>query len=306
MLNTNKIIKTVSVMIAGSALLYASKNMFLSRAEDQKLTIQMTIPAVDFDESMQQKRYKQILENPTMEKLYTTFKEQYIRFHPDYINAESATHIPKKIHQIWLGNNNKLPKEYEQFQKSWQRFHPEWEYKLWTEKDIATFPFKNRDLFDAASNYGEKSDIWRYEILHIEGGFYADTDFQCLAPFDAFCSYDFVIGIQPMDTNIVQLGIGLIGSCPGHPLLRMAINYLRKTQNIKQIVSKTGPIFFTRIFYNAASKTGMRDIALPPTYFYPCGYNQRGLAPSHWLKPESFAVHHWAGSWLKKEAFEKK
>ena len=205
-----------------------------------------------------------------------------------------------------MGSKGKLTKEYKQFQQSWQRFHPDWKYKLWTERDIPTFPFKNKDLFDASTNYGEKSDIWRYEILEKEGGLYIDTDFECLAPFDVFHHmYDFYIGIQPLDTNIVQLGIGLIGAQPGHPLLRLAITNLRSNQHHRQIISKTGPIFFTRIFYNAVSTTGLRDIAFPSSYFYPCGYTQRTLSASQWLRAESFAVHHWAGSWLKKEAFTK-
>lgn len=39
--------------------------------------------------------------------------------------------------------------------------------------------------FDAAKNYGEKSDILRYEILFVYGGVYADVDVECLQPFDA-------------------------------------------------------------------------------------------------------------------------
>ncbi len=52
-----------------------------------------------------------------------------------------------------------------------------------------------------------------------------------------------------------------------------------------------------------AGKTEFRDIALPASYFYPCGYEQRGTDRELWCKAESYAVHHWAGSWLKKEAF---
>jgi mannosyltransferase OCH1-like enzyme len=39
--------------------------------------------------------------------------------------------------------------------------------------------------FDRASNFGEKSDIWRYEILFRLGGVYVDTDFECVRPFDS-------------------------------------------------------------------------------------------------------------------------
>jgi len=70
--------------------------------------------------------------------------------------------IPKIIHQIWLGSP--LPEKYKQLQKSWLKYHPDWHYYLWTEKEIAAFGLTNQALYDATSNYGEKSDIARYEI----------------------------------------------------------------------------------------------------------------------------------------------
>ena len=33
---------------------------------------------------------------------------------------------------------------------------------------------------------GEKSDIFRYEILYRFGGVYVDTDFECIKPFECF------------------------------------------------------------------------------------------------------------------------
>ena len=69
MFETNKILKLVSFLFVGTALLYASKNMFLSRAGDIKLAYELTLPAMDFDDSMQIKQYQQLLKHPTMEKL---------------------------------------------------------------------------------------------------------------------------------------------------------------------------------------------------------------------------------------------
>ena len=89
----------------------------------------------------------------------------------------------------------------------------------------------------------------------------------------------------------------------GHPVLKAGVEHIKNHQHIKQIVVKTGPIHFTKTFLSMAGKTGLRDIALPASYFYPCGYEQRGTAKDLWCKAESYAVHHWAGSWLKPEAF---
>lgn len=300
---TNKTTQRIGIFFLSIGFLYATKTLFLSKATSKELVLEMTIPALDFDASMNIDAYQNMLTNPTMQAIYSMLKQQYNTFHPSQIQPQQTTRIPKKIHQIWLGNNGVLPKEYEKFQKSWQQFHPDWDYKLWTEKDIPTFPFKNRALFEKATNYGEKSALWRYEILEKEGGLYVDTDFECLAPFDVFHhSYDFYTGISPLDTTITQVNASLIGSIPGHPILQQAIISLKDAQHNPQIITRAGSVFFTRIFYNSAPHTNLRDVAFPASYFYPCSYNQRGLPASNWLKAESFAVHHWAGSWLKQEA----
>lgn len=134
---------------------------------------------------------------------------------------------------------------------------------------------------------------------------YIDVDFECLQSLDALHAFDFYIGIQPLDTTMVQLGIGIIGACPGHPLLKKAIDLLPANHEKKQIIAKTGPIFFTKVIIDSVALLTERDAILPASYFYPCGYTEKRGAYNDWVKPESLAVHHWAGSWLSQKAFEK-
>ncbi|MEX0940366.1 MAG: glycosyltransferase [Candidatus Babeliales bacterium] len=260
------------------------------------ITYQVLIDYVDFDESMKKNEYMHIVkQNNFFERTYNLLKQLYEKNNPQKIKQNNTIRIPKIIHQIWLGSP--FPEKYKQWQASWKEKHSDWDYKLWTDADVATFNFINKKLFDAATNYGEKSDIWRYEILEQYGGVYVDTDFECLKALDILhYMYDFYIGIQPLDTNIVQLGIGIIGSIPHHPLLKQAIKQLPVYQSKKQIILKTGPIFFTNIFLNYMNRFDYLDIALPATYFYPLGYIKKD---DGWQKSESFAVHHWEGSWLK-------
>lgn len=257
---------------------------------------------VDFDTSMQLKRYPQRLHDEVESHFYEVFKTLYEKNSPQHMACHEYR-IPKIIHQIWLGSP--FPEKYRAFQETWQKHHPDWEYRLWTDEDLEQFELVNRELYDAALNYGEKSDIARYEILYKFGGLYVDTDFECVQPLDLFhrC-YDFYIGIQPLDTNFVQLGIGLIGSVPGHPVLKCCIdNMAKNAAYYPQIIQKTGPIYFTRVFELVAPLLQDRTVALPATYFYPKGYTQKDADETLWRRPESFAVHHWEGSWLKKEAF---
>ena len=42
-------------------------------------------------------------------------------------------------------------------------------------------------------------------------------------------------------------------------------------------------------------------IAFPPTFFYPVGLSQKNYSRARkraLLKPESFAIHHWEGTWV--------
>lgn len=252
---------------------------------------------VDFDFSMLSTNYQSVLHKKTYSEWFTYLKTTYQKIASQEF-VRTGLRIPKIIHQIWLGGP--FPDRFKNYQQTWKAHHPDWHYKLWTEEDIPFFNFRNKDIFMQATNYGEKSDIWRYEILEQFGGLYVDVDFECIKPFDELhYLFDLYVGIQPLDTTIVQLGIGIIGSCAHHPLLQACIHLLKSMRDKKQIIIRTGPLFFTSLFM-ALKNGSLRTIALPASYFYPRGYTQKAAVAEIWLKPESLAVHHWAGSWLKK------
>ena len=49
--------------------------------------------------------------------------------------------IPRIIHQIWLGSP--VPEKYKQWMDIWKNFQG-WEYRLWTEKEVATLSLHNK------------------------------------------------------------------------------------------------------------------------------------------------------------------
>lgn len=265
---------------------------------------------VDFDESMQSADFSHIIHREKTEQLVGIagpllldfFKKQYDQVNFLRVFPEPAARIPKIIHQIWIGD--KVPQELLRFQESWQRYHPDWEYKLWTQHDIPYLNLYNKKLIEEATNPAELSDLLRYEILYQYGGVYIDMDFECLQPLDVLHhAYDFYIGIQPLDTGLVQLGIGIIGAKPGHPLLKKCIESLEENynnENLKNtLTAKTGPIHVTKIFKKYAEITGMRDVALPAHYFYPLGSTRVTLKKEMWMQQGSFGIHHWAKTWNK-------
>lgn len=291
---------------------------------------------VDFDVSMNIDAYQHLpaLKNPVVEQLLAITKRLYNKYNLAAVTPIAEAKIPKIIHHVWLGS--KLPGEYEGYYQSWRAFHPDWVFVFWTDNtanydkgtqvlgsfdelnqklaallptqrtlvvDVNRLTFDNRALYNETPFYGERSDILKWEIVHRHGGVYVDTDFECLKSLDLLHHmYDLYTGIQPLDTSFPgQLGAGIFAAIPHHPVMEQCVTRLAAGRSRAQIIDRSGPLHFTRVFAELAGRKNI-DIAFPVSYFYPCTYEQRGTASDNWLRPESFAVHHWAGSWLKPEA----
>lgn len=260
----------------------------------------------DFDENMKRASFDFVVSRTINDYIlgypatfiYDSFKELYNRFNITTLVINETPKIPKIIHQIWLGKD--IPEEFKKFQLSWQKFHPDWEYRLWTDKDVKNLPMINSHFFNESYNYGEKSDIMRYEILYEYGGVYVDFDFECLRPLDILHhTCDFYTGIQPLDSDYIQLGVAIIGARPGHPIIKHCIDTVKDDwNNEKGPMARTGAIHFTRSFLTQAGKDNSIDIPFPAMFFYPLGSKEYGDDYTAWLAAGAFAIHHWAKTWL--------
>lgn len=216
--------------------------------------------------------------------------------------------IPKTIHQIWIGGS--LPEKYLPLQKTWIEKHPDWEYRLWTDADIPTFPFTDRARFEKAISIGEKADIFRYEILNAYGGLYVDTDFECVAPFDVFHPLcDFYVGLLGAYENGQEVDIGnaLIGSIPHHPILEYCLKQIQEkcpATSADEVQATSGPGCLRRAFFKRCEKNSLRNVAFPFSFFYPlaprdrCGHLDEMLK-KEWIEPETYGIHYWDVSWAK-------
>ena len=223
-------------------------------------------------------------------------------YNRNFLNDEGRNYdrLPKKIHQIWLGG--KMPDKYRKYSETWQRLNPDWEYKLWGDSDALDFTMVNRGCFEKADNYGQKSDIFRYEILRKEGGLYVDTDFECLKPFSDLSYLGFLTGVGYPPKP--ELYIGLIACEPYHPIICHIVSemYYVKSNGWREIFDTTGSYFFTRCFFDMVKEYCKDVLVLPTDYFYPFP-NQEGHQLKRgvdYIKDCSYAVHHWAVSWIKK------
>ena len=231
---------------------------------------------------------------------------QYLA-HKDVLLRTPRERIPHKIHLIWLGTP--MPDFCKQMVTSWKTIHPDWEVKLWTDADVPSFKLKNQAAFDASNNWGEKSDIFRYEILLREGGLYADSaDFECLRRFDDLhATCDFFAGIAYGRNSYIYNG--LIGCRPNHPIMKRCVDSIKVgagDQSRSRIVHETGPLLLSlclkRHLESSRSESDI-SVAFPTVVFYPFPERLRKAYPSiklvkrQYAYPEAFAIHYWSSSW---------
>jgi hypothetical protein len=222
----------------------------------------------------------------------------------EYPNYNTVNVIPKKIHQIWLGE---LDEKYEYLISIIKEKHQGWEYKLWTHNDLSKYPMRNREIYDRVKNPGVKSDIARYEILYNEGGIYLDTDFLMINNFDQFLNLDFFAGCGHVYKP--EIFNGLIGCRPKLELMDILRNSVIDIDNIKtadDILNATGPRKLTSTFFTNLKETkDIKSIIFPGPYFYPLPpderYKIRNNINNPLIKsfntPETVCVHLWYTSW---------
>lgn len=96
---------------------------------------------------------------------------------------------PKIIHQIWLGEK-RMPKHIVQFTNEMKDSHPDFQYNLWTDKNLPDMPPIIQEVYDSLNHPAMKSDLLRVYVLYIYGGIYIDADYKLLTNLNDLNCYD--------------------------------------------------------------------------------------------------------------------
>ena len=254
--------------------------------------------------------------------------ELYDRHRPDRVDPLPEPSIPKVIHQIWLGSA--VPRKLKRYSESWRRHHPDWEFRIWTDREVADFDFATRPLFDEAECWGQKSDLLRVEILNRVGGVYVDFDYLSYKPIDLLVErYDFFTTLKYIFTahlgwpavwpDPIVACNSLMGTRPGHPilsayldlvtarwhdreryelaegeLLPIAIAAMGGKKNAARMKSTGVRTFlpFGEVVSELAGTTDNCDIVLPPVFFNPVmtGARTLYLMPDFWQRCRGHGV----------------
>lgn len=248
--------------------------------------------------------------------------EKYKRLFFENFRKEQtdAIKIPQVVHFIWIGPKP-FPKESVKNVLSWIKFNPDCIFKFWTDRERADLPdklkinFINQEDFnffekeyEESENYGQKSDLLRYEILYREGGIYVDHDVECFQSFFPLVNrFHFFCGLEPphvpIGDSMITVCNNLIGSIACHPILEKTILRIKHDweplkklyggdtpdKKIKRVFYSTFLPFSESVSQNVFSENDI-NIVLPPSYFNSIGSN-KGI----------FAHHEYASTWFENE-----
>lgn len=242
--------------------------------------------------------------------------------------AKGSLKIPKTAHFIWLGPRPFPPESVANI-RSWIAQNPDWNFKFWTDRPrdlpchgmeivvMKEYPFSIlKRCYATSNNWGEKSDILRFEILYHQGGVYADHDASCLQPFTPYHQvYDFFCGLQtphpPFVGRNITAGNGVIGACPGHPVIKSVIDLIDQRWEpigekftkdsalpTEQIGMERTYIALTDALALSLDRPGYNDIVFPAAYFFP----KKGLEP---ILSQHFFATSWSARKSNIQKFEK-
>ncbi len=158
--------------------------------------------------------------------------------------------IPKTIHQIWLGGLETRPDRIATAMARIEEAFGEYEYRLWTEADLVSLDIQ---LYARIRPYAALSDLMRYRILMLHGGWYIDADCEPVgqSPCMPIGGRIFVVS----GVHAKRCWNGLIGSDPNHVLMRDAYRQSAAAFNTvlgggmvsKNIINLTGPGLLFRL-----------------------------------------------------------
>ncbi|KAF0976719.1 hypothetical protein FDP41_004014 [Naegleria fowleri] len=142
-----------------------------------------------------------------------------------------SNRIPQTIIQTYKPSSiEKLPESMKKAMNSFKILNPNYTHKYFGDDaalNILIEHFGNdsdevfafRNLIPGAF----KIDFWRYAMLWLFGGFYADADMLLMEPFEKWISPNasFVIPLEKIGFGFHN---GFIGSVPQHPIMRIAMD----------------------------------------------------------------------------------
>ena len=202
--------------------------------------------------------------------------------------------IPKIIHACWFGDSC-IPKEEQNFIDGWRKILPDYEIRIYKNKELLELSGDNEYIKNALANrqYAFVSDHFRFTVLYKFGGIYLDTDVEVKKSFNPFLNCKIFMGFI-FDS---LLGTAIIGAEKGQDLL------LQWRDNVEKDFARTRSYsinnnVMTKYFldnYEDFLLNGKRQSLKCGVEIYPKDYFER--LKISFKGDGGYALHHCAGSW---------
>jgi hypothetical protein len=233
--------------------------------------------------------------------------------------------IPKIMHQIWLGDAPLHPLMVAWHEK-WKVLNPDWTVVLWRDDSsdssslrcdrFGNVPIDNAllNFVNQACHLSQRSNIWRYFIMHQFGGLYIDTDMEPLKPMmkllstgiwasDAFTAKRTGTSFPSISggTTCLRYECAFFGAMPKH---RWTVDLLANLgkRNPSETLSM-GTEYFTEVTLLHPEVTILPAhlvLFQPPLDW--TAYKREAHVPSSpddngRAGPATVAKHHWSSAW---------
>lgn len=208
--------------------------------------------------------------------------------------------IPKIIHYCWFGRNPK-PQKVIEYINTWKEHCPDYKIIEWNEDN---FNVNERSYTKEAykmKKYAFVSDVCRLYALTEMGGIYLDTDVEVKKSFDSLLSYTSFLGKEMP----FKLSTAVIGASRD----AMWVKDFLKTYEGKHFIWKFGKLNTlenTALLTNFCNQNYPRyndEMMIFDIDFFSAKYYSNG---EYCVTPNTFAVHHFTGSWLNKHSWNKR
>lgn len=140
--------------------------------------------------------------------------------------------IPKIIWQTHKVEYSQLPEYMLECSKTWKKHNPEYEYRYLDDNDMDNFilEYFGKEWLDILNNCPikiMKVDTFKYMLLYVYGGVYADIDYICSAPINSWSDKEQNLIIF-QDDLFLEFTQAVFASSPNNTILSKTIDNIKK------------------------------------------------------------------------------
>ncbi len=200
--------------------------------------------------------------------------------------------IPKIIHYCWLSDdpNAPIPEEFAGYIAGWKEKLPDYQFMKW---DFTKFDKESSDWVKEAfdnKKYAFAADYIRFYAVYNYGGIYLDTDVEVLKSFDPLLDKEYMLAYERENRPLIESGC--FGATKGNPIIGKILERYKGRHFIKEDGS-LDMVSLPYIMDEVIKENGFEP-EIYPWYYFTAKIHSTGEVRA---TEETFAIHHFAGSW---------